>query len=150
MTTVSESQIIMYKQVNVMRDFLPLARVFYDLHVDGDGIAGYAVWQTNTFRIPILYHISDYRLRKKRADTERSEVVGEDERNFFFTYHDIQGIVTHSDHKELQILTNSEQLSIHFRWPEEYEGFVTHLKEKISDKIFSRDDVEVKASIYIS
>lgn len=150
MTTVSESQIIMYKQVNVMRDFLSMARVFYDLHIDGDGVAGYAVWQTNNFRIPGLYHIGDYRTRKKRANTERSEAIKHDERNFFFTYHDIQGIVIDSNHKELQVLTKTEQLSIHFRWPEDYEGFVTHLKDKINDKIFSRDDVEVKASIYIS
>lgn len=150
MTTVSESNITMYRGVNVMRDFLPLARIFYDLHVDGDGIGGYAVWQTNTFRIPIVSHIRDYLSRNKRANSERSDVVDQDERNFFFTYHDIQGIVSYGDHKELQVLTNTEQLSIHFRWPKDYEDFVTHLKSKISDKLFSRDDVEVKPSVYIS
>ena len=109
MTTISESNITMYMGVNVMRDFLPVARVFYDLHLDGDGIAGYAVWQTNTYRIPIISHLRDYLGRKKRADSERSKVVDQDERNFFFKYHDIQGIVTHSAHKELQVLTNRSE-----------------------------------------
>ncbi|MHA2030626.1 MAG: hypothetical protein ACW99Q_14660, partial [Candidatus Kariarchaeaceae archaeon] len=117
--------------------------------VDGDGIAGYAVWQTNTFRLPLISHLRDFLARRKRGNTERSEAVTGDERNFFFSFHDIQGIVIHGEHKELQVLTNSEQLSIHFRWPKEYEEFVSKIREKIDEKIFSRDDVEVKPSVYV-
>jgi len=144
------NKVATYVGVGVMRDILPLARVFYDITVYDDGFSGFAMWQRNTYRIPIISQFKDFMKRRKWAAKGRDKVVADDERNFFFTFDSVQGIVTHDKHKELQILTNSEQFNIIFRSPGNYENFVGHLKSKIDNKVFDRDRVEIKSSVYIS
>lgn len=149
MSTIIETTEKMFKGVNVMRDTFPSTRIFFDIHIFNDGFAGYAVWQTNTFRIPGFSHLRDFLSRRTRGNMDPQQAAEEDDRNFFFNYDDIQGIVTHAAHKELQILTASEQFSIHFRWETDYDEFIVDFSKKVNEKIFSRDDVEVKASVYI-
>ena len=149
MSTIIEGTEKMFKGVNVMRNTFPSTRIFVDIHIFNDGFAGYAVWQTNTFRIPGFSHLRDYLSRRNRGQMDPKQAAEEDERNFFFNYDEIQGIVSHAEHKELQLLTSTEQFSIHFRWDKDYDEFIVDFSEKVEKKIFSRDDVEVKASVYI-
>lgn len=149
MSTIEERTEVMFKGVNVMRDTFPSTRIFFDVHIFNDGFAGYAVWQTNTFRIPVISHLRDFLSRRSRGKMDPTEAAEDDDRSFFFNYNEIQGIVSHAQHKELQILTSSEQFSIHFRWEKDYDNFIVDFTKKVDKKIFSRDDVEVKASVYV-
>lgn len=144
------NKVATYVGVGVMRDILPLARVFYDITVYDDGFSGFAMWQRNTYRIPVFSQFKDFMKRRRWAAMGREKVVSSDERNFFFSFDSIQGVVTHDKHKELQILTNTEQFTIIFRSPGNYESFVEHLKSKIDNKVFNRDRVETTPSVYIS
>ena len=71
------------------------------------------------------------------------------EKNFHFSFDDIQGVVTYRDHKEIQLLSVNEQIYFLFRKFEEYDLFVAYLEDKIGEKYFTRDNIDIKDSVYI-
>lgn len=150
MSTVNTIKKHAYKGVNVMRDTFPLARIFFDIEIYELGFAGYAVWQNNTFRVPVISHVRDILKRRNRGGKTIEDAVEADERNFYIKYNEVQGIVADGNHKELQLLTSNEQLTILFRYPSQYEEFLGLIEENLKDKIFKRDDTEVTHSVYIS
>ncbi|MHA2249874.1 MAG: hypothetical protein ACXAD7_05910 [Candidatus Kariarchaeaceae archaeon] len=135
--------------VGVMRDNFTVARNMFDIHVDDDGIAGYVVWQRNNFRIPGLAHLLDLLKRRSRNNKKREEAVKLDHRNFVIPYSEIQGVVTDDEHKEIQLLSSSEQLTIIFRPINDYEAFVDSISKNLEEKIFKRDLTKITPSVYI-
>ena len=109
--------------VGVMRDSFDVARHHYDIIVDGEGITGYFIWRRNSFRIPLISPIFDFLKRRSRNSTSKDEAINSDDLNFFIPFGEVQGVVTHDKHKEIQILSSQEQLVIIFRPIEDYEVF---------------------------
>jgi len=150
MSTVNELTTDMFKQVRIERNAFMLAAHFFDLHIGEDGIHAYFMWRRNNFRFPIIHHIADMMKRRSRGGKSRDEAIASDEHNIFIPYDQIQGVVTYEKHKEIQLLSTSEQVYLLFRPLDQYHRFVEVLKQKIPDKYFTRDNVEITDSVYIS
>ena len=149
MSMTNSTKITSYQGVGVMRDTLALARVHYEIHVYDEGFAGYAVWARNDIRLPLIAHLSDFLKRRKRASMTVKDAVALDERSFYVAYSDIQGIVNDGDHKEIQLLSNTEQMTILFRPPDDYEEFMEHINKNVKEKVFSRDEVKTVSAVYV-
>jgi len=157
MSTVKDNTIEMYKNVSISRNAFPMARYFFDVHIGEDGIHAYYMWKRNDYRFPIYHHIVDFLKRNRRMGKNRKETVDFDPKNVFINYDDIQGVVTYQRHKEIQLLSTSEQIYFLFRSTDDYESFVSHLREKIEDtedneknRYYTRDNVEITDTVYIS
>jgi hypothetical protein len=136
--------------VGVMRDSFDVARHHYDIIVDGEGVTGYFIWRRNSFRIPLISPLFDLLKRRGRNSSSRDEAINSNDLNFFIPFSEIQGVVTHDEHKEIQILSSQEQLIILFRPIKDYEAFVESISEHIENKVFNRDMTETIDSVYIS
>ncbi len=147
---MSEEAKLDFTGVGVMRDGFTVARNHFDLNVVADGIIGYCIWQKNNFRIPIISHIRDILKRRNVKTKSRENALKSDARNFFLPFAEIQGIVSDDDHKELQILSAVELITILFRPIQDYTDFVKAISEKVESKIFNRDTTEIVESINIS
>ena len=140
---------IFYKGIGVNRDFMSIVRQYFDIYSKDDGFGWNYVWQRTHYRIPILHPILDAIKRRGRANKSTTEMMKLHPSNLFLKFDDVQGIVSDAIHKEFQIMTAAEEIKLHFRNYEEYEGFNNFLISKIADKVHSRDDTEIKPSVYI-
>jgi hypothetical protein len=127
-----------------------MARYFFDVHINDDGIAGYYVWKRNDIRIPILHPLLDLLMRNSRNGKSREEVVNGDYRNFFIPFDEVQGLVTDSEHKEIQLLYSQEQIYFYFRDKPDYERLVEVLKKNVPDRYYTRDGKETTPGVYVS
>ncbi|MHA2090454.1 MAG: hypothetical protein ACW98K_06300 [Candidatus Kariarchaeaceae archaeon] len=139
-----------FRGVSVMRDGFTIARNFFDLQIDNHGLGGYVIWQRNNFRLPLISSFFDFLKRRKRSGISIEEAVDADERNFFIPFDEVQGIVTDDEHKEVQILSSNELLTLVFRPIPDYEAFIDAIQPQLDEKIFNRDLTEVTPSVKIS
>ncbi len=140
---------IFYKGIGVNRDFMSIVRQYFDIYSKDEGFGWSYVWQRTHYRIPIIHPILDEIKRRGRANKTTSELMKLHPSNLFLKFDDVQGVVSNAIHKEFHIMTATEEIKIHFRNYEEFEGFYNFLKSKIADKVHSRDETEIKPSVYI-
>lgn len=140
---------IFYKGIGVNRDFMSIVRQYFDIYSTGEGFGWNYIWQRTDKRFPIIHPFLDGIKRKGRADKSTNELMKLHPSNLFLKFDDVQGIVSDAIHKEFHIMTAAEQIKIHFRIYEEFEGFLNYLKSNIADKVHSRDDTEITPSVYI-
>lgn len=150
MSNVKTLKVAQYNKVGVHRESFPMARHYFDVHVNEDGIAGYFMWLKNHIRIRPFHDLKDMRKRSQRSGRSRDNALATHENNFFVPYDEIQGCVTYRYHKEIQMLSSRESVNYHFRSAKDYEAFVELLKKYVGDRVFTRDDVETKSSVYVS
>ena len=137
----------LFKGITVDRDILMLARHTYDLYVTAEGSGANFVWKRNDFRIKFLHNFTDFIKRNGRKSKTTDQLIAADERNFFFSYEEIQGVVYDSHRKEIIMLGSQEELRIHFRSLSKFNAYIALLKERINTKMFSRDDTQIPLSI---
>jgi hypothetical protein len=140
---------IFYKGIGINRDFMSIVRQYFDIYSTGEGFGWNYVWQRTDNRFPIIHPFLDGIKRRGRADKSTSELMKLHPGNLFLKFDEVQGIVSDAIHKEFHLITGAEEIKIHFRKYEEFEGFNNFLKNKIADKVHARDDTEIKASVYI-
>lgn len=135
-----------WKKVAVDREFLSVDRHYFDIYLDEDGFGGNFIWHTgHTWRTPFSL-VKDFLLRKKQDKVAPNQRNTLDERNFYFKYEDIHGVVDDDIHKMFEVLTNTELLKIFFRKIPRYETFSSEMKNKIGDK-FHPKTTKVKPSL---
>lgn len=147
MSKIGELKRLSFKSVGVNRDRLSLARHFYDIHIQDEGILGLFIWRRNTMRIPIISHIRDMMLKSKYNGMTTDEILKNDF-NFFIPFKNIRGVVSFREHKEFQILSSDEEIYIYFRPFADFDLFLKELKGKLSEKVFQRDNVKILHSLY--
>tara|TARA_A100001234_G_scaffold127079_1_gene111556 strand:- start:3360 stop:3806 length:447 start_codon:yes stop_codon:yes gene_type:complete len=147
--SVKENTDLAFVNVRIERNSFMMAAHFYDIIIGEGGIQGYYMWRNNDFRIPGYHHVVDYFKRIFRGRKKIESAVEKHEKNFHISFDDIQGVVTYRDHKEIQLLSVNEQIYFLFRKFEEYDLFVAYLEDKIGEKYFTRDNIDIKDSVYI-
>ncbi len=135
-----------WKKIAVDRDILSVDRHYYDIYFNEEGFGGNFIWNTgHTWRHPFSL-VKDYFIRKKYSSMNPTEAIKFNEKNFFFKYEDIQGVVDDDLHKMFEMLTSTELIRIMFRKIPEYESFSATIAEKVSEK-YHKKEVDVKISV---
>ena len=150
MVTVGQATTKVFKQVRLERNSFMMAAHYFDVHIGGEGIQSYFMWKRNDSRFPIYHHIMDMMKRSARNGKSIEDATAEDERSIYIPYDSIQGVVTYKKHKEIQLLSTAEQVYFIFRNVDDYDEFVSNLKENIGDRYFTRDDIDIEETVYMS
>ncbi len=146
---VKEETKLFYNRVGIFRDSSPVARYFYDVHVFENGLGCYYMWKRNEYRFPLYHHLKDFLARNKRNSLSIDDSVKDHVENLMIKFDDIQGVVTDREHKEIQLLSVQEELKVIFRPYEDYDEFDSFLKDKLGDRYFTRDNVDIEDSVYV-
>jgi hypothetical protein len=146
----TKSQLLMrFRSVLVGRKKFSSNIHFFDIDIYDDKFECHYMWRTHQIRIIGLAQLSDMIKRFKRQELQGTdEEQSLEDSDFLVKWDDIEGIVTFDHHKQLMIRTRKEVIVINFQYPKHYEKFRDHVKTKVSDKIFSRDEVKMEESTY--
>ena len=107
------------------------------------------MWKRNDYRFPIFHHLKDFLNRRDRGEKTLEESLKEHKHHFHVKFEDVQGVVTDRDHKEIQLLSVKEEMKILIHPYEEYDEFAKILQEKLGDRYFTRDNVDIEDSVYV-
>ncbi|MDH5403181.1 MAG: hypothetical protein OEZ01_01225 [Candidatus Heimdallarchaeota archaeon] len=139
-----------YKGVGIYKNDFPMARYFFDVKTDNNGLTFIFMWARNTFRIPIVSSVRDILYRKKVSGKSPEDLQKIDERHFYISYDNVIGLVNDTSHKEIQLNSNIGIVSILFRSKSDYTSFMEIMKTNLQSKLFTRDTIEIKPSVYVS
>lgn len=146
---MSDELLARFRTTHIGRKKFSSHQHFFDVDVYDTHVECHFMWRSHSSRPLGIAQFRDFLNRMQRDQLDIDAAESTEDSSFGFRWDDIQGVVTYDHHKQLMFRSNKEVFVMNFRSPKRYDGFMEFVKEKIPDKIHSRDSISMEESIYV-